>query len=148
MNNQAGSTMFVSRELVIGTLHQGFGIYQGLSDPFARALFVMFLVAEVHPFMDGNGRMARVMMNAELVSEGQTRIFIPSVYRNEYVASLKRLTNHRDPSAFIRVMDYAQKFVSQIDFDDLNEANQVLKNHNAFLDPADDVKLQMPQNAE
>ena len=68
MNNQAGSTMFVSRELVPGTLRQGFGMYQALSEPFARALFVMFLVAEVHPFMDGNGRMARVMMNAELIA--------------------------------------------------------------------------------
>jgi Fic family protein len=30
------------------------------------------LVAEVHPFVDGNGRTARIMMNAELVSVGQT----------------------------------------------------------------------------
>jgi hypothetical protein len=145
MNNQAGSTMFVSRELVIGTLRQGFGMYQALEEPFARALFMMFLVAEVHPFMDGNGRMARVMMNAELVAGGQTRIFIPSVYRNEYVSSLKRLTNHRDPQGFTRVMSYAQEFVERIDFTDLNAARQTLADHNAFLDPADEAKLRMPQ---
>jgi len=28
---------------------------------------MMFLVSEVHPFLDGNGRIARVMMNAELI---------------------------------------------------------------------------------
>jgi len=144
VNNQAGSTMFVAHELVTGTLRQGFGMYQALDEPFARALFMMFLVAEVHPFMDGNGRMARVMMNAELITGGQSRIFIPSVYRNEYVASLKRLTNHHDPDSFIRVMGNAQKFTSRIDFTDLQQARQILHGCNAFTDPADDTKLQMP----
>lgn len=144
VSNQAGSTMFVAPELVTGTLRQGFGMYQALDEPFARALFMMFLVTEVHPFMDGNGRMARVMMNAELVASGQTRIFIPSVYRNEYMASLKRLTNHHDPESFIRVMNHAQQFVSRIDFTNLHAARQKLAAHNAFLDPADDVKLLMP----
>ncbi len=146
-NNQAGSTMFVARELVTGTLRQGFGMYQALEEPFARALFISFLVAEVHPFIDGNGRMARVMMNAELIAGGQTRVIIPSVYRNEYVGSLKRLTNHRNPDSFIRVMDYAQQFVSRVDFADLLAARQTLMVHNAFLDPADDVKLRMPASS-
>jgi hypothetical protein len=95
--------------------------------------------------MDGNGRMARVMMNAELVAGNQTRIFIPSVFRNEYVGSLKRLTNHCDPQSFTRVMSYAQQFVARIDFSDLNAARQALAAHNAFLDPADDAKLLMPE---
>jgi hypothetical protein len=148
MNNQAGATMFVAPELVEGTLRQGFGMYQALDEPFARALFIMFLVAEVHPFMDGNGRMARVMMNAELIAGGQTRIFIPSVFRNEYVGGLKRLSNHNDPAGFIRVMSHAQQFVSRIDFADLHEARRALAAHNAFHDPADDVKLKMPDPAE
>jgi len=143
-NNQAGATTFVEPALVVGTLRQGFGMYQALSDSFARALMMMFLVAEVHPFADGNGRVARVMMNAELVAAGQTRILIPSVYRNEYVASLKRLTNYQDPAAFPRVMRYAQSFVSRIDFTDLKVARRTLAAHNAFDDPADDVKLKMP----
>ena len=144
INNQAGATTFVAPALVVGTLRQGFGMYQALSDPFARALLIMFLVAEVHPFADGNGRVARVMMNAEMVAAGQTRIVIPSVYRNEYVGSLKRLTNYQDPAAFLRVMRYAQIFVSRIDFADLEVARRTLAAHNAFDDPADDVKLRMP----
>ena len=146
-NNQAGATLFVARELVIGTLRQGYLMYEALENPFARALFMMFLIAEVHPFMDGNGRIARVMMNAELLAHGQTRIFIPSVYRNEYMSSLKRLTNYQTADAFVRVMDYAQLFVSRVDFSDWGSARRVLAAHNAFHDPADEVKLHMPEGS-
>jgi hypothetical protein len=144
VNNQAGATLFVAPELVVGTLRQGFGMYQALDHPFARALFLMFLVSEVHPFADGNGRIARVMMNAELLSEGQTRIFIPSVFRNEYVSALKRLTNYGDAVGFVRVMEYAQEFVSRMDFADLEAARRTLAACDAFQDPADEVKLRMP----
>ena len=50
----------------------------------------MEMVSEVHPFTDGNGRVARVMMNAELSAVDAARIIIPSVYRNEYIACLRR----------------------------------------------------------
>lgn len=73
--------LFVVPELVTGTLRQGFGRYAALDAPFARALFVMFIMAEVHPLADGNGRIARVMMNAELLATREARIFIPHVPR-------------------------------------------------------------------
>lgn len=143
-NNQAGSTMFVPWQLVIGTLRKGFQLYQALDTPFARALFMMFIISETHPFNDGNGRMARLMMNAELISSNETRIIIPSVYRNEYINSLKRLSNHNNSEAFIHVMSYAQEFVSRINFSDIQLARRILEQHNAFHDPAEDVKLLMP----
>jgi len=142
--NRAGSTFFVAANLVEGTLRKGYSIYTALDEPFARALFIMFLIAEVHPFVDGNGRLSRVMMNAELIAAGQTRILIPSVYRTEYINSLKLLTNYDNPSAFIRVMDQAQLFTSRIDFSNLNDARATLEACNALHDPADNVKLEMP----
>ena len=144
--NRAETTYFVAPELVKGTLAQGFSFYNSLSDPLARALFMMYLVSEVHPFDDGNGRTARAMMNAELVAAGVCRIIIPSVYRNEYIASLKLLSNHKDPAAFLRVMDLAQDFVSRIDFSDLASARHILERCNAFERPADTVKLMMPSS--
>jgi hypothetical protein len=146
--NQAGSTFFVAPELVAGTLRRGYRMYEALDIPFARALFMMFLVAEVHPFMDGNGRMARVMMNAELVSQSQTRILIPSVYRGEYINSLKALTNHHNPEAFLRVMSFAQEFVHCIDFSSVEGARRTLAACNAFLDPSDEIKLRMPKTTQ
>ena len=139
--NYAGATRFVDPDLVKGTLFQGFGLYKSLEHPFARALLIMFLVAEVHPFDDGNGRTARAMMNSELVAAGVTRVIIPSVFREEYVSSLKRLTNHLQPESFIRVMSFAQKFVESISFENYNLARMQMKECNAFDEPADEKKL-------
>ena len=56
------------------------------------------LISEVHPFVDGNGRVARVMMNAELVAAGEERIIITTVLRGNYVAALKAMSLTAMPS--------------------------------------------------
>ena len=53
-NNRAGNTEFVDYRLVKGTLNHGFNYYKALQAPFARAVFMMFMISEVHPFNDGN----------------------------------------------------------------------------------------------
>jgi Fic family protein len=73
-NNFAGLTSFVDFNLVRGTLIQSFDFLKHLITPFLRAAFIMFVLSEVHPFLDGNGRIARIMMNAELVKQGNQRL--------------------------------------------------------------------------
>ena len=68
----------------------------------------MFLVAEVHPFADGNGRLARVMMNAELIAGGQARIIIPTVYRDDYLGALRALSRSERAEVLPRMLDHAQ----------------------------------------
>lgn len=143
--NMAGSTQFVQPDLVYGTLKQGYEILEGLEYPFQRAVFVMFLISEVHPFTDGNGRLARIMMNAELVSAGEQKIIIPIIYRNNYLAALKALTHNGKSTALIRALDFAQKYAQLITWDDFETARSDLKVTNAFLDPsiADQEGLRM-----
>jgi hypothetical protein len=143
-NNQVGGRTFVEPQLVRGTLKQGYDLYRAIEDPMARALIMKFIVAEVHPFEDGNGRTARAMMNAELIAAGQRRIIIPSVYRNEYLGGLRRLSNYQEGAAYIRVMDHAQLFCCRIDFVNLAAAEASLRACHAFEDPADEVKLVLP----
>jgi hypothetical protein len=133
--NRAGATTFVAPELVDGTLKAGFEIYQGLEDPFQMAVFMMFLVSEIHPFIDGNGRTARIMMNAELVATGEERIIIPTVYRENYLAALKAISQNNRPHALIRTLDYAQKWTASVDWTDLSVTQKQLEKTNAFLDP-------------
>ena len=133
--NRAGSTVFVAPDLVAGTLEQGFAFHRGLETPFQRAAFIMFLVAEVHPFTDGNGRTARIMMNAELVAAGEERIIIPTVYRANYLAALKALSQGGRPEPLIRVLDYAQRWTTAVSWRSVEETQYELDACNAFLDP-------------
>ena len=76
--DQAGGYIFVLPTLVEGTLIEGFDRIQQLDTAWERSLMTMWVVAEVHPFVDGNGRMARIAMNAELHSAGLSRNIIRS----------------------------------------------------------------------
>ncbi|MBP9693739.1 MAG: Fic family protein [Alphaproteobacteria bacterium] len=133
-SNRAGLTIFVEPNLVEGTLTEGFDLYKGLETPFQRAVFMMFLVSEVHPFTDGNGRTARVMMNAELFSKGEEKIIIPTVYRANYLSALKALSQSKYAEPLIRTLDFAQKWTASINWDTLKKTEQDLKTTNAFLD--------------
>lgn len=144
-NNREGETYFVDHTLVKGTLIKGFDYYLALTNPFARAIYLMFMVSEVHPFLDGNGRIARVMMNAELVKGGQTKIIIPTDYRDDYVGALRRLTRQNDPTAFIRMMHRAWEFSATIHGDDMDAMEKHLVASNAFKDH-DQAKLKIIQS--
>lgn len=135
--NRAGNTVFVRPELVEGTLSKGFELYEILKPGIARAIFMMFLIAEVHPFLDGNGRIARIMMNAELVSANETRIIIPTVYREDYILTLRRLSGESDEKPFIRMLQRAQKFTASINYADYKNALNQFEKSNAFLDPSE-----------
>jgi Fic family protein len=113
-NNFAGSTAFVDFNLVKGTLEKGFDYYNALLHPFSKAAFIMFLLSEIHPFLDGNGRLARIMMNAELTKENQTKIIIPTVFREDYMGALKKLTKQGDCESYIMMLQRAHEFSENI----------------------------------
>lgn len=135
MNNRAGDTEFVDWQLVMGTLKKGFDWYSLLQHPFAKAIYMMFLVSEVHPFLDGNGRVARVMLNAELSCMKLSKIIIPTVYREDYVGALRRLTRQNDPDPYIRMMLRAYEFSSTIYGEDNHEMEKYLNACDAFKEP-------------
>ena len=148
IGNRAGHTVFVVPDLVRGTLERGFDLARSLETPFQRAVFLKFLVSEVHPFADGNGRTARIMMNAELVAGGEERIVIPTIYRDNYLTALRALSRNGICEPLIGVLDYAQKWTAAVDWRSVAETERELRALNAFLDPraAEDEgrRLQMP----
>ena len=146
--NRAGNTTFVHPDLVVGTLVEGYRYYASLPAGLPKAIFMMYLIGEVHPFSDGNGRVARVLMNAELSAVGEQRIVIPIVYRDNYLQGLRALSRNGNPQPLIRVLDFAQTYSAAIDWSDLRAAERTLEQTNAFLTPetAEErgVRLRLP----
>lgn len=143
LNNQAGQTLFVDFRLVEGTILKGWDFYRALQSPFARAAYIMFLITEIHPFLDGNGRIARVFMNAELTAASQSKILIPTVYREDYLLALRRLSRQQDADPYIRMLQKAHTFSAGIFGADLEEMQNLLRKAKAF-EESSDGKLKFP----
>ncbi|AOS84331.1 cell filamentation protein Fic [Chlorobaculum limnaeum] len=130
--NFAGNTTFVSPRNVMGTLIEGSKLLPSVPPGMARALLAMFIVSEVHPFIDGNGRLARLVMNAELSVVNASRIIVPTLFREEYLDCLRVLTRQGKPEPFIEAMQYIQQWTAAFDYTDLDRVINQMKACNAF----------------
>ncbi len=137
--NRAGSTHFVHPEYVLGSLIRGFEFYKALDKGIARSIFIMFLINEIHPFSDGNGRIARIMMNVELNSQNLSTIIIPNSYRDDYLGALRAMTRRHRAQPLIEMFIKAHQF-SHINFSNYPKVLKYLQNHNWFAEP-DEAKL-------
>jgi len=144
-NNQAGDTVFVDWTLVRGTFREGFRFYLGLPEGLPRAIFIMFFIAEVHPFADGNGRIARVFMNAELTASGQQRIIIPTGYRQNYLNALSGMTHNDHATGLIRMLDFAHRYSRAIEWSDPERAERRLRATGAFDEDPAAAQIRLPE---
>lgn len=142
--NRAGNTEFVAPRLVRGTLVEGSKLLPTVPAGMARALLAMFLVAEVHPFTDGNGRLARLVMNAELSVMGACRIIIPTLFREEYMDCLRVLTRQGDPVPFVQAMQHIAAWTAAFNYDDLDQVLAQMAACNAFEKSRVQYKLLFP----
>ena len=77
------------------------------------------------------------MMNSELVSADQSKIIIPTVFRDDYLNSLRRLTRRSEPSVFIRAISRVREFSANIIGDDFEATKAYLEECNAFKEGED-----------
>jgi Fic family protein len=78
-----------------------------------RAILAHLDFVTIHPFADGNGRIARFVMNLALVGEGLPWVTIREEDRTEYFRSLETAQVGEDPTPFARfLMRYIEKAVS------------------------------------
>jgi Fic family protein len=66
--------------------------------PVMLAAYAHKRLVDIHPFTDGNGRCARLLMNLILVNKGYQIITIPPILRNEYISSLRTAQKEKNPS--------------------------------------------------
>jgi hypothetical protein len=134
-NNEVGSRVFVRPELVSETIVRGWQSGRDLSSATARAFFMLFVVSEVHPFQDGNGRISRLGMNAILEEAGLTRLILPTSFRNDYLTVLEALTSNGNAKPFCR---FAHKLIdlnSRMPFATIEESKVHFKKTGALDEP-------------
>ncbi len=130
--NIAGNSCFVEPGLVRGTLIGCSRIALSIPEGLARAIFYGFLVSEVHPFADGNGRLSRLLMNAELSRMGLCRVIIPTLFHPQYVDCAKQLTQHNDPTGYVDAIAKIARWCAQFDYSELAGLVDDLRRTNAF----------------
>lgn len=70
------------------------------TEPAVRAVLGHFAFVYIHPYMDGNGRMGRFLMNAMMAAGGYGWTVIPVARRADYMAALETASVNRDIRPF------------------------------------------------
>jgi len=71
-----------------------------------RAVLGHFIFVFIHPYMDGNGRMGRFLMNVMLISGGYPWTVIPVEYRERYMQALESASVQQDIKPFAEFIAY------------------------------------------
>jgi hypothetical protein len=79
----------LSHEAVRDAMPAFFELLRNEPHAAVRAVLGHFIFVYIHPYMDGNGRMARFLMNAMLASGGYRWTVIPVEKRDEYMSTLE-----------------------------------------------------------
>lgn len=74
-----------------------------------RAVLGHFIFVFIHPYMDGNGRMGRFLMNVMLASGGYQWTVIPVESRDEYMHALEVASTEENIEPFVKLLSYLVK---------------------------------------
>jgi len=85
-----------------------FDLLKEEKEPAVRAVLGHFIFVYLHPYVDGNGRIGRFLMNVMLASGGYPWTVIPFENRKEYMKALEKASVEQDISAFV---DFIVKYV-------------------------------------
>jgi len=89
-----------SREAVRDMMPLLFELLREETNPAVRVVLGHFVFVYIHPYIDGNGRMGRFLMNVMLASGGYPWTIIPVQKRNDYMQSLEAASVHQDIKPF------------------------------------------------
>lgn len=96
-----------------------------LMHPVHLAAYAHRRLVDIHPFLDGNGRTARLLMNLILINAGYCVVSIPPLLRHDYITALQQAQRAHTPDdiPFVRLIaeceleaqkDYCRMFRIQL----------------------------------
>jgi Fic family protein len=84
---------------------------------FAAMLHLKFVT--IHPFIDGNGRVARLLMNASLIQDGFLLAIVPPILRTDYISAIRTYQQKGNAAPFI-------EFISERVLESYREVSRLL----------------------
>jgi len=88
------------REAVRDCMPALFDLLREETEPSVRVVLGHFIFVYIHPYVDGNGRMGRFLMNTMLASGGYPWTVIPVEKRDVYMAALEEASVERNIRPF------------------------------------------------
>ena len=90
----------LSKEAVRDCMPVLFELITAEPHPGVRAVLGHFFFVYIHPYMDGNGRLGRFLMNAMLVTGGYVWTVVPVERRKSYMDALEKASTGHDIAGF------------------------------------------------
>jgi hypothetical protein len=90
----------LSKEAVRDCMPLLFELLEAETQPQVRAVLGHFVFVYIHPYMDGNGRLARFLMNLMLATAGYVWTVIPVQKRDEYMKALEQASSFANINPF------------------------------------------------
>lgn len=81
-----------------------FDLLEEETEAAVRVVLGHFVFVYIHPYIDGNGRIGRFLMNAMMASGGYPWTIIPIETRSPYMAALEAASMHQDITIFARFL--------------------------------------------
>jgi Fic/DOC family len=94
----------LKHEAVLDCMPALFELLAGEKHPTVRVVLGHFVFVYIHPYMDGNGRIARFLMNLMLASGGYPWTVIPVEKRTSYMSALESASVDHDIAPFAKFL--------------------------------------------
>lgn len=91
----------MNRNAVLDSMPVLFELLQNENEPGVRSVLGHFIFVFIHPYVDGNGRMGRFLMNTMLSSGGYPWTVIPVERREQYMAALEKASTKQGIEDFV-----------------------------------------------
>jgi len=93
------------KEAILDSMEKYFELIKSDDNILSKVILGHFIFGFIHPYIDGNGRIARFIMNSILVSYGQPWIIIKKDERERYMKVLEQASNHDNIVPFMEFIE-------------------------------------------
>ena len=96
--------MPLKKEAILDCMPALFDHLREEKHPAVRTILGHWIFVYIHPYMDGNGRMGRFLMNVMLASGGYPWTVVPVEQRSEYMEALEAANVKSDIIPFAKFL--------------------------------------------